>query len=152
MSISSGELAALLSALFWALGVVLMKRGGKELSTTARNFCRHLFVTILFLLLIISQRQFVPSLGDISLQLLFLSSIFGIVLSETFFMKALSETEAATITIAGTLYTPIVVIFSIFFLQEALTSLQLVGGLFIIAGSLLAFPRFSFFYDLRKHQ
>ncbi len=152
MSISSGEYAALFSALFWALGIVLMKKGGGGLSVTARNFCRHFFVTILFISIMLFRGEAIPSFANLSIPLLVLSSILGIVVSETFFMKALSETDTSAITIAGMLYTPIVILISALFLKEILTTFEMIGGLFIVSGSLLAFPRFALFEDIQRHR
>jgi len=98
------------------------------------------------------QQEMMPSFATLSIPLLLISSLFGIVVSETFFMKALSETETTTITITGMLYTPIVVIISVLFCKEILTPFEMFGGLFIISGSLLAFPRFALFADIQQHR
>ena len=56
-------------------------------------------------------------------------------------MKALSETETATIAIAGMLYTPIVVLISTLFLKEILTPFEMVGGLWVADMSLSGGPK-----------
>ena len=152
MIINSGEATAHYSAFFWALGIVLMKKGGGGLSIMARNFCRHFFVTLLFIFLMLFHREVMPSFATLSIPLLLISSLLGIVVSETFFMKALSETETTAITITGMLYTPIVVVISVLFCKEILTPFEMFGGLFIVSGSLLAFPRFVLFADIQQHR
>jgi drug/metabolite transporter (DMT)-like permease len=152
MIINSGESAALFSAFFWALGIVLMKKGGEGLSIMARNFCRHCFVTLLFIFLMLFQGEAIPSFATLSVPLLLISSLLGIVVAETFFLKALSETETTAISITGMLYTPIVVLISVLFCKEILTLFEMIGGLFIVSGSLLAFPRFALFDDIQQHR
>ncbi len=118
----------------------------------ARNFCRHFFVTLLFIFFMLFHQEVIPSFTALSIPLLLISSLLGIVVSETFFMKALSETETTTITITGMLYTPIVVVISVLFCKEILTPFEMFGGLFIVSGSLLAFPRFGLFADIHQHR
>jgi len=118
----------------------------------ARNFCRHFFVTLLFIFFMLFHQEVIPSFTALSIPLLLISSLLGIVVSETFFMKALSETETTTITITGMLYTPIVVVISVLFCKEILTPFEMFGGLFIVSGSLLAFPRFALFADIQQHR
>ena len=136
----SPQIAALLSALFWALGIVLLKKG-EQGSVTTRNLFRHILATLFFgVVLFTCCVQWQPLLSK-DWMLLGISSLFGIVLSETFFLKSLQLMGAGKTTLITMLYSPIVVLFSVVLLNESLSLLEIIGGLLMLTATLFVLQK-----------
>lgn len=144
-----GKLCALLAAFVWACAVPLLQRAGKGLhpvsSCVIRNLCG-VFFLCLFLLpqgySIVHEYQKLA----LSTHLWFLASgIIGISLADTFFFIGARSLQVGVIGLTQTIYSPLVVIISAFFLQEQLNFSQLLGGGLVIAATILV--KLSFLFE-----
>ena len=130
-----GETLALISALCWAIAVILFKTVGSRLGPVALNTFKNTlaFVLIPPTMLLLGQPLFRDA-PAIDYGLLILSGVLGMGLSDTFYLMALNKIGAAAWSIVNTLYAPVVVILAAIYLGESLTAWQIAGvGLVVIA-------------------
>ena len=137
-SFGLGELFALLSALAWAIGVVLYRRLGAYLPPLQLNFIKNALV----LLMLGAALPLVHGLGlpDISTREIVIavaSGLIGLALADTLYLKALNQLGAGRMGIIGNLYSPFVIALSFVFLGERLGPLQMLGFVLVSSGVLL---------------
>ena len=137
-SFGLGELFALLSALAWAIGVVLYRRLGAYLPPLQLNFIKNALV----LLMLGAALPLVHGLGlpDISpreIVIAVASGLIGLALADTLYLKALNQLGAGRMGIIGNLYSPFVIALSFVFLGERLGPLQVLGFVLVSSGVLL---------------
>ena len=134
-----GELLALLTALIWAVAVILLKRSGETVPPFALNLFR---VTVSSVLLVptatlAGQATFASaSLSDILL--LVASGVIGIAISDTLFHASLNRAGAGISAIIDCLYSPLTVLLAFLLLNERLSALQLVGMALVLGGAFAA--------------
>ncbi len=123
----SGEFLALLSAVSWAFGVVVIRKSGHH-SATCQNLIRQFTALLIFagILAICCRRWTPPSLTDFLT--LAGSSFTGIVLAQTFFMKAMNLIGAGKTALIDSLYMPVTILLSLLFLNETISTFQIIGG------------------------
>jgi drug/metabolite transporter (DMT)-like permease len=132
-----GESLSLLTALVWAVAMVLFKRSGESVPPFALNLFRVTISSALFLATIpfVSlERQLTP--GDLAA--LAASGIIGIAISDTLFHRGLNLMGASITGIVDCLYSPFVALFALLMLDESMTTLQWLGMGLVIGAVLLA--------------
>lgn len=129
---SLGVLSAIGSAVFMALGVTFSKMSYKEFSPSI-TFFFHTIFGVFFWIPISLFAGFNPISVIHSMPFAFISAI----LSEGFFYYAISHSNLAISNSIVSTYSAYTAIFSVFFLGESLTNLQIVMILFMISGTFL---------------
>ena len=122
-----GEIFSVISALAWAVAVILFRLSGRKVSPLALNLFKS---SLAGLLLLITAYFLAPSAGLENLRttfLLILSGLFGIALSDTLFFVCLNKIGASLTAIVECLYSPFVIALSISFLGERMRTRQLIG-------------------------
>lgn len=134
-----GESMALITALTWAIAVILFKKSGE----TAHPIALNTYKNILAIILIIPT---LPLFGETLFRnvpandylLLLASGALGIGISDTLFFMGLNRLGAGMISIMECLYSPFVIGMSYIYLGERLELLQIIGVLLIISAVLTA--------------
>ncbi len=134
-----GEGLSLLSAVLWAVAVILFRKSGEKVHPLALNMFKN---TLAFVLLLPTIWFFgetlirpVPSSSYI---LLLLSGVIGIGLGDTMFFASLNLLGAGLTGIVICMYSPFIIMLSVLWLGESLTLLQVIGALLIISAVLIA--------------
>ena len=129
-----GETFALLSAIFWAIAVILFKKSGEKVRPSALNLFKNIFASILLVITSLVLGK------DIWLQvplndylLLLVSGIIGIGIADTLFLKSLNLLGASRNAIVSCSYSPIMILLSFLFLGERFTWIQTSGAVLIIS-------------------
>ncbi len=134
-----GEFFALSTAIVWAFAVILFKKSGETVHPLALNLFKNLLALILILptMWLWGESIFlkIPSRDYL---ILILSGALGIGIADTLFFKSLNLLGAGMTAIVDCLYSPFIIIASMFFLSESLTPFQFVGVLIIISAVLTA--------------
>jgi drug/metabolite transporter (DMT)-like permease len=133
-----GQILALLTAVIWALAVILFKKSGETFHPLGLNVFKNLLAAALFLPTMWLMGQ--PLIRPAPLQeylLLLLSGILGIGIGDTFFFRSLNRMGAGLSAIVVCLYSPFIIGLSILWLGEKLTPLQVIGALIIVSAVLL---------------
>jgi drug/metabolite transporter (DMT)-like permease len=134
-----GEFFALLTALIWAMAVILLKRSGENVPPFTLNLFRVVLSTALLLPTVVlagESRWDGWSASDIAI--LFASGIIAIAISDTLFHMSLNVVGAGISAIIDCLYSPLTVLLAMLLLNERLGALQLLGMILVISGVLAA--------------
>jgi drug/metabolite transporter (DMT)-like permease len=133
-----GELFALLTALIWALAVILLKRSGETVSPFALNLFRVVVSTGLLLptVIVAGQARWPGSARDVLI--LCASGIIAIATSDTLFHMSLNAVGAGISAIIDCLYAPLTVLLGTVLLGEHLSARQLLGMALVLGGVLAA--------------
>ncbi|MBU0983025.1 MAG: DMT family transporter [candidate division Zixibacteria bacterium] len=134
-----GEILALLTAVTWALAVILFKKSGESVHPIGLNTFKNVLSTALL----------VPTgflLGESILReaplsdyvLLLASGALGIGIADTLFFHSLNALGAGRSAIVDCLYSPFTIVLSILFLGESLTLWQFAGVAMIVSAVLSA--------------
>ena len=129
-----GEILALTTAAIWAIAVILFKKSGETVGPLGLNLFKNTFALLLIppTMLAFGQALFRPApLNDYVL--LMLSGVLGIGISDTLFFKSLNLLGAARSAIVDCLYSPVIIVLSVFWLGERLTLAQATGALIIVS-------------------
>lgn len=136
-----GEICSLLSAIFWALAIIIFKKIGDRVSPMVINPVKTTIGLLLFILTCIiidvpiwPDAQFSRS----DLLILSISGIIGIGIADIIFLHSLNILGAGISAIVDTVYSPFVILFAFIFLGESLSTIQLLGGGLIIGSVLYA--------------
>jgi drug/metabolite transporter (DMT)-like permease len=130
-----GEPLALLTALIWAVAVILLKRSGESVPPFALNLFRVSVSSALLLptAALAGQASFASaSLSDIFL--LVASGAMGVAVSDTLFHASLNRVGAGISAIIDCLYSPLTVLLAFLILNERLSALQIVGMALVLGG------------------
>jgi drug/metabolite transporter (DMT)-like permease len=147
-----GELLALLTALLWALGVILFKRSVGFVAPFTLNVFKNCVALVLLAATTVALGQTrTLSVPPKDLMLILISGAIGIGISDTFYFMALSRLGASRTALVDCLYSPFVILFSVIMLSEKLTPLAVGGGLLIL-GSVLVSSQRSFGQSLPQRQ
>lgn len=133
-----GEILALLTAISWAMAVIMFKKSGENVHPLALN----LFKNVLSLILLFPTTYF---LGEAIWRgvppeeygLLLISGILGIGIGDTLFLKSLNLLGASLQAIINCLYAPSIIFLSILYLGETMTIGQVIGSVMIISAVLV---------------
>jgi drug/metabolite transporter (DMT)-like permease len=138
-----GELCAILSALAWAVGVIFYRQLGARLPPLQLNFLKNLLVMAMLLPAIpLVHGLAIPNFTTLQVAAAVGSGVIGIGLADTLYFRALNELGAARMGVLGNFYSPLVIVFSFFFLGERLSAWQLLGFVMVSVGVwVAAWPR-----------
>ena len=129
-----GGCAALVSAASWALGGVLWRKIGDEISPFSMNLCKGVIGGV-YLLVVLLGIGFVPiTVRDFLL--LGLSGLIGIALGDTFFFISLMYLGPRLAALMGTLNPVMITLAAVVFLGERLSPQVLLGIFLVISGVL----------------
>ncbi len=133
-----GQVFALLTAVIWAIAVILLKRSGETVSPFALNLFRVVVSTCLLLptVLVAGEAGWHGSTRDVLI--LFASGIIAIATSDTLFHMSLNAVGAGISAILDCLYAPLTVLLATVLLGERLSALQLIGMALVLSGVLAA--------------
>ncbi|MDJ0845826.1 DMT family transporter [Crocosphaera sp.] len=127
-----GTAAALGSAFSWAVGAILFKRLGEQISPLGLTLAKgSLSAILLAVILILTQSQGVERQ---SLFLLILSGLLGISVGDTLFFAALQDLGAHALVLLSTLGEVLTILLAVFFLGERHNFTTWIGILFVISG------------------
>ncbi len=132
-----GEALALITAIVWSIAVILFKKSGETASPLGLNLFKNTATLALIppTMMILGQELFRPApLNDYAL--LMLSGVLGIGIADTLFFMSLNLLGAARFAVVDCLYSPVIILLSIFFLSERFTVVQALGALIIISAVL----------------
>jgi drug/metabolite transporter (DMT)-like permease len=132
-----GEVAALLTAVAWAVAVILFRRSGEHVHPLGLNLFKSALAGVLFVPTIYLTGEALPlatSARDYAV--LLVSGVLGIGVGDTLFFFALNSLGAGLIAIVDCLYSPFVIALSTLWLGERLTGLQAVGAVLIVSAVL----------------
>lgn len=136
-----GEICSLLSAIFWALAIIIFKKIGDRVSPMVINPVKSIIGLLLFVLTcLIMGIPLSPNVqfSNTDLLILSISGIIGIGIADIIFLHSLNILGAGISAIVDTVYSPFVILFAFILLGESLTSIQLIGGALIIGSVLYA--------------
>ena len=134
-----GQLFALLTALIWAIAVILLKRSGETVSPFSLNLFRVVVSTALLVPTVVVAGQASWNQGSLrDVLILFASGIIAIATSDTLFHMSLNAVGAGISAIIDSLYAPLTVLLATVLLGEHLSALQLFGMALVITGVLVA--------------
>ena len=136
-----GEICSLLSAIFWALAIIIFKKIGDRVSPIIINPIKNTIGLLLFLLTFIIMGIPLlpnPQFSNTDLLLLSISGMIGIGIADIIFLHSLNILGAGISAIVDTVYSPFVILFAFIILGEHLSSTQFLGGIFIIASVIYA--------------
>ena len=134
-----GEICSLLSAVFWALAIIIFKKIGDRVSPMVINPVKSTIGLFLFILTyIILDIPLTPNaqFSNTDLITLAISGIIGIGIADIIFLHSLNILGAGISAIVDTVYSPFIILFAFIILGESLTAIQLLGGVLIIASVL----------------
>lgn len=137
-----GEVFSILSALAWAVAVILFRLSGQKVSPLALNLFKSSLAS--FLLLASAWLLFPKSCPQnwTTLLILTISGFFGITLADTLFFFCLNKVGASLTAIIECLYSLFVIFLSRLFLDEKMRLRQLFGvGLILAAIILISWRR-----------
>jgi drug/metabolite transporter (DMT)-like permease len=124
----AGELISLLTAVLWAGAVILFRKSGQTVHPVALNLFKSLLAVVAFLLFssamgfrILEDRPAAEYLW------LLASGALGIAVADSLFFVALNTLGASLTSIVDCTYLPLVALFSVFWLGEPLTPVQMAG-------------------------
>ena len=147
-----GETLALTTAVLWSVAVILFKKSGETVDPLGLN----LFKNTLTLLLIpptmlVFDQGFFLSVPYQDYLLLMLSGMLGIGIADTLFFMSLNLLGAARSAIVDCLYSPVIILLSIFWLGERLTIIQ-AAGVVLILSAVLAIGREKGLIEITRRQ
>ncbi|MCJ7580238.1 MAG: DMT family transporter [Candidatus Aminicenantes bacterium] len=128
-----GEILSLLTAVFWAVAVILFKKSGETVHPIGLNLFKN---AMGFLLLLVTLGLFKEALllqvplADYGL--LMLSGAIGIGIGDTLLFACLNLLGAGLTAIVDCLYSPFIIVFAVLFLGERLTFLQIFGAVLVV--------------------
>ena len=146
-----GELLALITAVVWAVAVILFKKSGESVHPIALNLFKNVLAAALVVptLYLVGESLWRPvSAGDYLI--LLVSGILGIGIADTFFFMSLNILGAGLSAIVDCLYSPFVIALSVMFLGESLSLLQVLGVLMIIS-AVLGVTSGKWVVDIPRH-
>ncbi|MEZ5277190.1 MAG: DMT family transporter [Opitutaceae bacterium] len=134
-----GEIYSVTCALLWAIAVIFLRTASASVPAVELNVLKNVVGLFLFAgsFVVVGWDEF-HNLTAEKLGLLSLSALLGITVADTFFLKALNLLGASRTAVVDCLYSPFVIVLSVFFLDESLRWGHLAGFILIIGGVLLA--------------
>ena len=137
-----GELLSLMTALLWAFGVVLFKKSVSFVPPFALSVFKAIiaFVLMAATTVVVGQAHAI-SISPAYLMIILFSGALGIGISDTLYLMTLSRIGASRTALVDCLYSPFVILFSAFMLDEKLSRLAVVGGVLILSSVLISSNR-----------
>jgi drug/metabolite transporter (DMT)-like permease len=142
MQIGLGEIFSLLSAMTWAVGVILYRHLVRELPALTLNFNKNLLVLLMLLPLPwVLHGTASPWMPWSDVLVALASGFLGIAVADTLYFVALSRLGAGRMGVIGNAYSPMVIVLSLIWLDERLTIWQVAGLCLVMAGVLVIAKR-----------
>ena len=138
-----GESLALITAVVWAIAVILFKKSGESVHPIGLNLFKNVLAVTLFIptLWAIEGYVFRPAPWQ-DYGLLLLSGALGIGVADTLFFHCLNRLGASLTAIVDCFYAPFIIGLSMVWLGDTLSWLQVIGVVLIISAVLTAtYPR-----------
>ncbi len=134
-----GEATALLTAIIWALAVIMFKKSGEEVHPVGLNLFKVMLAAVLLVptAWLFGESLLRPAPIEDYL-LLLLSGVLGIGIADTLFFKSLNALGAGLSAIVDCLYSPFIIGLSILWIGESLSFIQAVGAAMIVSAVLTA--------------
>lgn len=133
-----GEVLSVGSGFIWAVSVLLFRVSGRAVHPISLNFFKCGLSTFLLILTMIALGlPLLPPLPVRDYGLMILSGFLGIALSDTLFFYCLNLLGASLTAIVDCLYSPFIIIFSVLFIGERMSSHQVGGVILILAAVVL---------------
>ena len=130
-----GEIFSLACALCWAIAVILFKKSGESLPPFALNYIKNLLCLVALAVTIpLWQGLHWPGIPPLQVGIAVLSGTLGIAVADTLYFRALNTIGAARMGVAGTVFSPAVILLAALFLGERLNGWQLIGVAITLAG------------------
>lgn len=134
-----GESLALMTAMVWALAVILFKKSGETVHPIGLNLFKNLLATaLLFPTLGLFGEALIPNAPADEYRLLLISGALGIGISDTLFFMCLNRLGAGLTAIVDCFYSPSIIGLSLVWLGERLSVLEVIGAVLIISAILTA--------------
>ncbi|WMS88846.1 DMT family transporter [Pleionea litopenaei] len=150
--IGLGEIFALSSALMWAIAVILFTKIGTRLPAFELNLIKNIIGALLLIITSWAvESVLVPNFSMTDWILVIISGFIGIAIADTLYMKALNTIGAGATGIVAALYSPSVVILSMFYLNESLGFMQWLGLVLVLGGIIFISLDKSPQLDNKKH-
>ena len=133
----TGEILSLLSAVFWALAVVFLKRVGEKIHPIGVNLFKNCLgaIFLAITLLVLGEPLLYPIGGIFTNEdylRMIVSGIIGMGIADIIFLHSLNIIGAGITALVDTVYSPFVIFFAYIFLGEHLSPIQFAGGGIII--------------------
>ena len=147
-----GETLALTTAVIWSFAVILFKKSGETVNPLGLNIFKNTLTMLLIpLTMLILGQEFFLAVPFNDCLLLMLSGVLGIGIADTLFFKSLNLLGAARSAIVDCLYSPVIILLSMFWLKERLTIIQAIGVVLIVS-AVLAIGREKGLIGITKRQ
>lgn len=135
-----GEFLSLLSAVTWAVGVILYRQLGAILQPLQLSLLKNPLVLAMVLVAIpLVHGTALPDFTATQMLIALGSGVIGIAIADTLYFRALNQLGAGRMGVLGNFYSPAVIVLSVLFLDERLTLMQFIGfglvslGVFLVA-------------------
>ena len=132
-----GERLSLLSAVFWAVSVILFRIAGNKVHPLAMNLFKNTVSLVLLALTVLVIGGGAPGFSPKVVAVFALSGVLGIAVSDWLFFTALVRLGAELTAIVDCAYAPFVIGLSFLFLGERMKAVQIGGVALIIAAVIL---------------
>lgn len=133
-----GPIIALSCAISWAIAVVFWRKGGQGVHAFALNVFKNGFALALLVpTLYFVEGQFSLEISSRDFWLLTLSGVIGIGISDALYLWSLNLIGASRLAIIDCVYAPSIMVLAWFFLDEKLSSLQILGALLVLSAVFL---------------
>ncbi|MBC7661887.1 MAG: DMT family transporter [Chitinophagaceae bacterium] len=137
----SGIVVALLCAITWSCAVILLKFSGARMHPLALNVVKCLLgLPLLYLTTLILEGGIQWPVDWHKTLFLFLSGAIGIGISDGVVLRSMRYLKASQIAMLECLFSPFVILLSVFWFGERPSFLVLLGGVFILASLLFLKP------------
>lgn len=134
----TGLLYALLTAVTWAVAVVLFRRAGESMSPLVLNFHKNLVAMVLLAAtFVLTPHSMWPDPAVNDVLVLLASGVVGLAVADTIFFASLNLLGASRAAIVDALYAPCVVLMSYVYLADRLAPRDAVGASLVVGGVLL---------------
>ncbi len=128
-----GEILSLLTAVFWAVAVILFKKSGETVHPIGLNLFKNAMGFLLLLITLgVFKEAFFYQLPLIDYVLLMLSGAIGIGIGDTLLFACLNLIGAGLTAIVDCLYSPFIIMLAVLFLGERLSLLQILGAVLVV--------------------
>ena len=129
---------ALLVAIFFAIGAILLQVGVEDVSPIDGNFVRVAFGSVAFVpMFIIAKQRGMPTPPQRTVKIIAVAGFFGMGLGSLLYVTTIKFLGAAVTSVIGSLSPLFALPISIIFLKERITRVAMIGVAITIAGVIL---------------
>lgn len=133
-----GEILSLLTAVFWAVAIILFKKSGETVHPLGLNLFKNALGFVLLLVTFFFFKEaLIYHVPFKDYLLLMLSGAIGIGIGDSLLFYCLNLIGAGLTAIVDCLYSPFIIALSVLFLGESLTSLQIFGAVLVVSAVLI---------------